>query len=148
MQTSSLLHNRKTSADKYYEDIDPRFTNPNPLPTSLIPGGNQLAHQPPSRSSNYSPAIFKPSTSYESTPEEGRRPSNGSNLTPVSQRGVNPSLRPSIGTNGGPNGISAGNRNPAQSLQQNTVPLSNPNFEISEREGNPTGPRGEVGAPP
>lgn len=131
------------SADNYYEDVDPRFTNPEPLPTSLIPGGIQFAHRPLSRSSNNSPARFKPPISYESTPEEVRRPSNGSNPTPVSQRGVNPNLRPSIG----PNGISAGNLNPSQSLQQNTVPLSNPDFEIPGREGNPTGPKGEGGAP-
>lgn len=145
-QISSLLHNRKTSADNYYEDVDPRFTNPEPLaalPTSLIPGGNQFAHQPPSRSSNNSPARFNPSISYESIPEEGRRPSDASNLTPVSQRGAKPNLRPSIG----PNGMGAGNRNPAQSLQQNSVLQSNPDFEIPERGGNPTGLRGEGGAP-
>lgn len=145
-QPSSLLHNRKTSADNYYEDVDPRFTNPESLaalPTSLIPGGNQFAHQSPSRSSNNSPARFNPSISYESIPEEGRRPSDASNLTPISQRSVNTKLRPSIA----PHGTGVGNGNPAQSFQQNNVLQSNPDLEIPDRGGNPTGLRGEGGAP-
>lgn len=144
------MQTRKTSADNYYEDVDPRFANPEPLaalPTSLIPGGNQFAHQPPNRSSNNSPARFHPSISYESIPEEGRRPSDASNLTSVSQRVVNPNLRPSIG----PNGMGAGaipDRNPAQSPQQNSVLQSNPDFKIPEGRGKPTNLRGEGGAPP
>ena len=148
-QPSSLIQNRKTSADNYYEDVDPRFANHEPLaalPTSLIPGGNQFAHQPPNRSSNNSPARFHPSISYESIPEEGRRPSDDSNLTYAPQRVVNPNLRPSIG----PNGMGAGvipDRNPTQSQQQNSVLQSNPDLEISEGRGKPTDLRGEGGAP-
>lgn len=143
------MNDRKTFADNYYEDVDPRFANPEPLaalPTSLIPGGNQFAHKPPNRSSNNSPARFHPSISYESIPEEGRRPSDASNITSVSQRGVNPNLRPSIAANGMGAGVIP-DRNPARSLQQNSVLQSNPDFEIPERGGKPTGLRGEDGAP-
>lgn len=38
-------------------------------------------------------------------------------------------------------------RNPAQSLQQNSVLQPNPDLEISDREGKPIGLRGEGGAP-
>ena len=145
-------HVRMNSSGDYYEDVDPRFTDPAPpsqpvtsIPRSLTPGGgskpspvNGLSSQP----SNIHPPLpghLEPSNSYESMQEGPRSPtaSDASNYTSISQRGVDPNWRspPLAGASGmGIGGIQ--NRRPVQQQQQPTDVLqTNPDFEL------PRGPR-------
>ncbi|MCJ1228162.1 hypothetical protein MMC12_004823 [Toensbergia leucococca] len=134
-QQKSPSHARINSADNYYEDVDPRFADPEPLPqstnqvhSSLMPGHLHDQQQPYSRGT--SPSHLNPSSSYDSIQEGARSPaaSDGSQFTSVSQRGVNPDWRPppnqvpGMGMGGVPN------RRPVQ--QQRDVLSQNPDFEI------------------
>ena len=122
-------HKRYNSADNYYEDVDPRFADPapvpqpnSPMPTSLMPG-----HYP--STSNIDSGHLEPSSSYESIQDGTRSPaaSDNSNYTSISQRGINPAWRPPPSFQGpGMGGVP--NRRPVQ--QQRDVLMTNPDFEI------------------
>jgi len=150
---NSPKHTRINSNDTYYEDVDPRFVEPEqpilnsgPVPASLMPGhaGGQHIDR------GLSPGQMDPSSSYESIQEGARSPaaSDTSHFTSISQRGVNPNWRPP------PNGMGLGqnmggvpNRRPMQQQpQQRDVLNSNPDFELpgSTRGGN----RGRAGSSP
>ncbi|MCJ1268888.1 regulator of ime2 [Lobaria immixta] len=151
-QPPAPSHIRFNSTDNYYEDVDPRFTEPQPpqslppqpLPNSLMPGGNQpngIAQ--PTITRNGSPFHLEPSTSYESIPEGARsHASDASNYTSISQRGINPNWRPPSGQLGVGMG-SAADRRPVQ----RDVLQANPDFELpaSVRGGRMLGPRGGRG---
>lgn len=125
-------HVRMNSSRNYYEDVDPRFTDPTPppqsvtsLPRSLTPGGGKSghAHGPPFQPSNFHPPLpgrLEPSASYETTQNGAPSPtSDVSNFSPVSQRGVDPNWRTPLP--GGTSGMGAGsipNRRPVQQQQQ------------------------------
>ena len=99
---NAAAHGRKQSSDNYYEDIDPRFASPSPpsvqvmtqqssgpVPTALMPG---TQHIPVEQSAE----LVDPSSSYEDLPDGQRSPaaSDQSNMTSISQRGVNPNWQP------------------------------------------------------
>ncbi|EDN09304.1 pH-response regulator protein palI/rim-9 [Histoplasma capsulatum] len=69
-----------TSRGDYYEDVEPRFAEPNDLPPALTPGAL---------------GELQPSSSLEDIPEGAHSPaaSETSHFTSISQRGVNPKWR-------------------------------------------------------
>lgn len=101
--SAGTAHTRKAS-DNYYEDVDPRFA-PEPestpearhltqhahaIPSLLMPGhphaatsGRQVSHNMSDR---------EPSDLYEDLPDGARSPA--SDMTSISQRGINPNWRP------------------------------------------------------
>ena len=101
-------HNRKAS-DNYYEDVDPRFANEpvipqssqtqaqkplydRPVPPTLLPGVSSHGNQPVIRHNGQD---IDGQDDYEEIPDGQRSPaSDHSNMTSISQRGVNPNWRP------------------------------------------------------
>lgn len=128
-------HARYNSADNYYEDVDPRFVEPeaipqasrSPLPSALMPGQNPTYNLQVDHANE--PSHLEPSSSYEDIQEGTRSPaaSDNSNYTSISQRGINPAWRPPPGQGMIPN------RRP---MQQPDVLRNNPDFEL------PSGGRG------
>lgn len=117
-QPPPTAHRRTASSDNYYEDIDPRFREPeNPaVPRALTPGNNQT------------PPTDNP---YEDIPEGSRSPaaSEASHFTSVSQRGVNPNWRP---------GQADVNMMPGRRMQQQRRDVllgNNPDFEVPGPSG-------------
>ncbi|KAL9108707.1 MAG: hypothetical protein Q9227_006503 [Pyrenula ochraceoflavens] len=108
-------HSRAPSTDNYYEDIDPRFAEPerrSPNHPQALTAGN--LQQPGGDGS------------YEDLPEGARSPaaSDTSHFTSVSQRGVNPNWRP------GPADMNMmPNRKPVQ-RQQDFLLGNNPDFQL------------------
>ena len=107
----SPAHARINSGDNYYEDVDPRFVEVEPLnatiqpPPSLIPGyGMAQSANVPNHAEN-SQGHLHPSDSinrdqsYEDLHSASRSPaeSDHSHYTSVSQRGINPNWRPGPG---------------------------------------------------
>ena len=98
---NAAAHGRKQSSDNYYEDVDPRFASPSPpdvqvptqqpsgpMPTALIAGPQ---HVPIGQTAE----LVDPESSYEDLPDGQRSPaSDHSNMTSISQRGVNPNWHP------------------------------------------------------
>lgn len=136
---SEASHVRKQSSDDYYEDVDPRFAAPTPtnlhvstkqssavLPSSLMPG---LQHIPAEQRAE----LVDPNSSNEDLLDGQRSPaSDHSNMTSISQRGINPNWQPGTGGSLG----KSGGRKP--------VPLRNP--PISNSYFPPQGP--SRGPPP
>ena len=112
--SANTAHTRNQSSDNYYEDVDPRFASPSPpqpalnvrhptptsqhapfngtVPSALMPGLSTSAHPP----IEHSGEIVDPTSSYEDIPDGQRSPaSDHSNMTSISQRGVNPNWQPS-----------------------------------------------------
>ena len=146
----------QSSADNYYEDVDPRFASPESppihargdqtqqtqssatVPTALMPGlmtvPPEQQHQP------VHPTIehIDPNSSYESIQDGQRSPaSDMSGMSSISQRGINPNWRP--GQDGGyqqrsgqPNlGVPSRRAVQQQQQQQRDVLLnSNPDFDL------------------
>ncbi|KAL9127356.1 MAG: hypothetical protein Q9217_003746 [Psora testacea] len=106
-------HTRNKSSDNYYEDVDPRFASPPPpnptlnthhpthamqqtqsngtMPSSLMPGFPAIGHQP----LEHQGEVIDPTSAYEDIPDGQRSPaSDHSNMTSISQRGVNPYWQP------------------------------------------------------
>ncbi|KAL6713431.1 regulator of ime2 [Lecanora helva] len=153
-------HRRKqSSADDYYEDVDPRFASPPPhenpqhltqtsqttqssgtVPHALMPGisttPSHHLHQP------IHPTIEHandPHSSYEDfTDGQPLSPAESdSNMTSISQRGVNPNWRPDSTHRPGQSNLDVPGRRPSgpqqlpQHQQQRDLILgSNPDFEI------------------
>jgi hypothetical protein len=166
----SPTHRRQSSGDHYYDDVEPRFTEP-VNPTSelqVIPP----AHMPPALTPSYVAPLTNPNTStvqrdpahylhpstsnpalnlehknsYEDIQEGSRSPaeSERSNFTSVSQRGVNPRWNPAMGPGGF--GTPMKNRRPVPPpSQRNEILLnSNPDFELPGA-GPGRGPSREAG---
>lgn len=121
---------RRKSSEVYYEDVDPRFAQDEPLPVhsvehpaaplpgSLVPGYVQnnpanahlfpTSRQPSNASSSYSSdrhisnGAMHPSLDDSDPLDRTRSPahSDTSNFTSISQRGVNPNWRPAPGDYG------------------------------------------------
>lgn len=119
-------HKRTSSADNYYEDIDPRFAEAPSHPSAI----------PPPLNSNVNRAL-DPSQlagSYEDIQSGARSPaeSEHSTFTSVSQRGVNPRWNDRAG-NGGYGAPMPSRRpvnNPPPSQQRDLLLTSNPDFEL------------------
>ena len=87
---NAAAHGRKQSSDNYYEDVDPRFANPNP--SSAVPHPTTNATPIPVEQVA---ELVDPSSSYEDLPDGQRSPgSEHSNMTSISQRGINPAWHP------------------------------------------------------
>ena len=96
---NASAHGRNQSSDNYYEDVDPRFADPSPpsavprtaaqMPTPLVVASSHpIPHEQAAE-------LVDPSSSYEDLPDGQRSPgSDHSNMTSISQRGVNPAWRP------------------------------------------------------
>lgn len=138
-QARGPSHARYNSGDNYYEDVDPRFVEPEPAPPAAGPLPYSLtAGQHPTYNLQVHPSNspqYEQSNPYEDIQDGARSPaaSDNSNYTSISQRGINPAWRP-------PNGIGMSgvpNRRPVQ--QQRDMLLANPDFEL------PSGGRGGRG---
>ena len=175
VRTSSLPqahapgHGRnQSSADAYYEDVDPRFVAPETdtarqkqttqsskaVPPSLMPGITQA----PSQAQRPTIQPVDPSSSYEDLQDGQMSPaSDNSNMTSISQRGVNPNWRPGME---GPGGQRSGQanlgvpgrrdqRHQQQQQQRDMLLSSNPDFELPGGSGPhgriPAGIRGQQG---
>lgn len=103
------------SSDNYYEDVDPRFADPEdngpaPIPSLLMPGHVEDAPNPPEHAMPYPTQpqqqhlninqvhgqYLEPAASYESFGDDARSPAE-SDMTSISRRGVNPDWRPGPG---------------------------------------------------
>ncbi len=149
-QQRAPAHARYNSGDNYFEDVDPRFVEPEPvpqarslLPSALVAGGHPNDNLQIHRGN--SPSHLEPSNSYEDIQEGTRSPaaSDNSNYTSISQRGVNPAWRPPPGQGYGPRTGGIPNRRP---VQQPDVLMGNPDFELpgSARGGFRGGSGGRV----
>lgn len=133
-QQRAPSHVRYNSGDNYYEDVDPRFVEPeavpqakSPLPSALVAGGHPNNNLQIHRGN--SPSYLEPSSSYEDIQEGTRSPaaSDNSNYTSISQRRVNPAWMPPPSQGYGPGIGGVPNRRPAQ---QPDVLMGNPDFEL------------------
>lgn len=150
----------QSSADAYYEDVDPRFVAPDPdtarqtqatqssraVPSSLMPGISQAPSNLP-HAQRPTIETIDPSSSYEELQDGQMSPA--SDMTSISQRGVNPNWKP--GMEGGAGGQRSGQinlgvpgrREHRQQQQQRDMLLSsNPDFELPGGSG----PRGRIPA--
>jgi hypothetical protein len=158
-------------SSEYYEDVDPKFAEPQrsvpqPMPTSLRPGG--YATQPPAPNPTFLAAPYQPgnssdpnlprTSSYDDLPDGSRSPaaSDTSHFTSVSQRPVNPDWRPEMGAPAGQFQPYGTGRRP---LRQEDVILeanaANPDFAIpgampgrGRGRGRGRGGRGGTTGPP
>ena len=133
-----VSHARVGSGDTYYEDVDPRFVEPEPtqpaaeLSTYLHP----TYHQPgaaPYPGPDHSQAVIPGSNSYEDIHEMARSPaqSDASNYTSVSQRGINPNWMPPP-----PDGGSVALPRPVHQRQQRDMLLAgNADFALPTGRG-------------
>ena len=154
-------HIRQKSSDNYYEDVDPRFASPSPplptldtrhqtqftqqtqangaMPSSLMPGLPNTSHP----TIEHNGEIIDPASSYEDILDGQRSPgSDHSNMTSISQRGVNPNWQP--GEQQGRLGVPG--RQPAQQ-QRDMVLDSDPEYGVPSRNGG-MGPVRAVVPPP
>lgn len=145
-------HRRTNSGDNYYEDVDPRFSEP---PAALVPGpaaANYATNGP--SSGNLRVGGLDGNNSYEDIQDGARSPaaSDRSNFTSVSQRGVNPRWNGAPGGPSGPGGFGPPlqNRRPVNAPNRNDILLnSNPDFMIGGGRGGRGFPgRGGRGPPP
>ena len=129
-------------SDIYYEDVDPRFAPPEPMPPPhpqpqvmpriLTPGGRNYddPHAPIPQQANV--VGNNGNNSYEDLPG-ARSPaeSETSNFTSVSQRGVNPNWRPGYGPDNF-NSLGPGQRPAArqQQMRRDVLLAGNPDFEL------------------
>lgn len=141
-------HSRYNSADKYYEDVDPRFAEPPeshqnhtnaPLPAGLTAGLHPQApqHGVIENANGYDNSHLQPSHSYESFPENthdagARSPaiSDGSNYTSISQRGINPQWQPPPDHTMGMGGLPNRKQVRHQPNQRDVLLNQNPDFEL------------------
>ena len=158
-QAHTASHGRnQSSADAYYEDVDPRFVAPETdtarhtqatqssgaVPSPLMPG---ISQAPSDLAQAQHPTIetIDPDPSYEELQDGQMSPA--SDMSSISQRGVNPNWRP--GTEGGvqrrgqANLDVPGRREQRHRQQQRDMLLSsNPDFELPSGSG----PHGRIPA--
>lgn len=141
---SPTSHRRVNSSDNYYEDVDPRFAEQQPvtaslIPAALAPGGYSNGNP---NSNLLQPVGLDGNQSYEDNQSGSRSPaeSERSNFTSVSQRGVNPKWNPAQGGYGQPMPNRRAVNAPQQ--QRDMVLNSNPDFEIPGGGGRGGGGRG------
>ena len=158
----------QSSADAYYEDVDPRFVTPEidtarqtqatqssgAVPSSLMPG---ISQAPSGLQQAQHPTIdtIDPSSSYEELQDGQMSPA--SDMTSISQRGVNPNWRPGMEGTGGRRSGQANlgvpgrreQRHQQQQQERDVLLSSNPDFELPAGSGPhgriPAGIRGQQG---
>ncbi len=142
---------RRTASDNYYEDVAPQFVSPiddahhltqatqqtqssHAVPSSLMPGLSSATPSYP-MVEHYG-EIIDPSESYDALPEGQRSPaSDNSEMTSISQRGVNPNWRP--GSTDALGRLEVPQRRAQQQQQKRDMLLNtNPDFELHARAGN------------
>ena len=114
-KSKSPIGNKRASGDNYYEDVDPRFAEVPPATTS--PRDGYKANVPPLALDVMDEDIH--------TQGGSRSPSERSEFTSVSQRGVNPNWTGGYGPPMPRRGL-----NP-RPPQRTDVLNSNPDFEVS-----------------
>ena len=167
-RSSSLPQNQysnhrrnQSSADNYYEDVDPRFapeplnterqtqltqhtrSSSNTVPQALMPGISKVddrQHQPVRPTIETVDPMDNSYDSFRDSQQDGLispAASDNSNMTSISQRGVNPNWRPQDGQRfqgpGQPN-LGVPGRKPVQQ-QSEMVLNSNPDFELPGGRG-------------
>ena len=137
-------HNRQSSGDNYFEDIDPRFADPLPPTTnSLVPSALAPGRVNNNSNTNLQPITIPPViiggldgnnsfNSLEDLQSGSRSPaeSDRSNFTSVSQRGINPRWP---GSNG--YGAPMPARRPVPQQRTDLLLNSNPDFELPGGRG-------------
>lgn len=131
-KSKSPAGNKRVSGDNYYEDIDPRFAEP----------GAASAHD--DRKANVAPLALGSYDEEGLIPPGSRSPSERSEYTSVSQRGVNPNWNQSRHPMPNQRGL-----NPPPP-QRADVLNSNPDFEVpgGARRGKSPGQLGGSGMVP
>ena len=140
-------HARKAS-DDYYEDVAPQFISPingshhitqatqqtqsgHTVPSSLMPGLSSTTPNFPMV--EHHGEIIDPIDSYDTLPEGQRSPaSDNSEMTSISQRGVNPNWRP--GSTDALGRLEVPQRH-AQQQKRDILLNTNPDFELNARGG-------------
>ena len=137
-------HTRKAS-DNYYEDVPAQFMSPednshqgtqqlqpnHAMPASLIPGAS--SHSPNYPIVEHHGEIVDPDEPYDHLPEGQRSPaSDNSEMTSISQRGVNPNWRPGSADALGRLEVPQ-HRAQAQQQKRDMLLNTNPDFEVSGR---------------
>ena len=146
-QTQGPSHTRKAS-DNYYEDVAPHFVSPvddshhlaqgtqqtQPsltMPQSLVPG---LSSQVPNHPIvEHHGEIIDAGESYDNLPDGQRSPaSDNSEMTSISQRGINPNWRP--GSTDALGRLEVPQRH-AQQQKRDMLLHTNPDFDLNSRGG-------------
>ncbi|RDL31367.1 uncharacterized protein BP5553_09576 [Venustampulla echinocandica] len=134
-QNSNAVAQRRESADNYYEDVEPRFSD-QPGPSSLVPAALAPGYPPNGNSRGNLQPISNPDAnySYEDVQSGSRSPaeSDRSNFTSISERGINPRWNPGAG-----NAPPMPNRRPVNppQQQQDLLLASNPDFMLPGGRG-------------
>ncbi|KAI9834916.1 MAG: regulator of ime2, partial [Thelocarpon superellum] len=124
-------HGRNGSGDHYYEDADPRFTDPMPPhAVSEMPPASSSAYPPPLTPQRHDPRFLAPlRTEHEEWDDldDARSPaaSDASHYTSVSQRGVNPNWHPMPGP-----GADITPRRPVPNARQDLLLTDNSDFAL------------------
>lgn len=127
-----------SSNSRYYEDVDPRFAEPESIPPVPIqqqpppirnlhpPHANMTGQNPDSRNS------IPHTESFDNLPAGARSPaiSEQSEFTSVSQRPVNPNWRPGYGGEFNQFGPAPSQRNDRSQVRQDMLLANNPDFEL------------------
>ncbi|KAI9858279.1 MAG: hypothetical protein M1813_007553 [Trichoglossum hirsutum] len=126
---------RVKPTDGYYEDVDPRFAEGEGAPRDQIP---------PSLTPGYGARLETLNSNARSTSPRSYDIDDGSasvtsNLTSISQRGVNPNWKP-VGPPGGQSMIPR-RPTPHQQAQQDDIIENNPDFQLPAGRGNGRGAR-------
>ncbi|KAF1958746.1 pali-domain-containing protein [Byssothecium circinans] len=137
--TVGISNNADPSAE-YYEDVDPRFAEPQPahvqMPPTLMPGLNPNLNSSNPSINTSDPNLIR-NSSYDDMQDGSRSPaaSEASHFTSVSQRGINPNWRPPPGP---PMPASFGSYGPRRPMRQEDVILeanaANPDFVLPGAE--------------
>ncbi|KAI9751893.1 MAG: hypothetical protein M4579_005850 [Chaenotheca gracillima] len=130
-------HTRIGSGDTYYEDVDPRFAEPQVMPPatrSAVPSNLQAGYDPRQNPGQTLHPMDERHPSYEDLHDDSRSPaaSDISNYTSISQRGVNPNWHPSMGGEG-----NVVPRRPMQAptRERDVLLAGNNDFEIPNARG-------------
>lgn len=135
----------RNASDNYYEDVAPQFVSPiddshhltqhtqssHTVPASLMPGLSSASPNYPIV--EHHGEIVDPTESYEALPEGQRSPaSDHSEMTSISQRGVNPNWRPGSTDALGRLEVP---QHRAQQQKRDMLLNTNPDFDLDPRGG-------------
>ena len=141
---STKSRHRATASDNYYEDVDPRFTQPDPppvrqptaVPTLLLPGG--YGGQPPPASDPYAAQAAQPPQHMGSPPPQPPQ-HMGSPPPPQHRHGSPPQPRQYLETQPSYDDGSASDQSGFTSVSQRGV---NPNWQPGPSDPGVYGPGG------
>ncbi len=145
-------HARVGSGDNYYEDVDPRFAEADPVQPAAEPATSNSSprnqHLAPSFPlPDHGPPALSSDRSYEDMHEMARSPahSDTSQYTSVSQRGPNPGWQPSKAAGGVMYGPPRQHPSPPQPQSRDVLLAGNSDFELPRGAGR-GGPAGRMPA--